>query len=275
MCEDRIIELVSEFSDEYLDEELKNLNIKLTRKLAGKVSFESDPAELWAGGIVYAVCQLNFIFEHEIKYYIGYYDVGYYFSTDTRKISLKARDIRRLLQLKLGDEEFSTEFVLSLHIPESDDDLKRIRQLSEVKRQILPRRPVDVDFLRNRELERLLDRISNDDDGEKHFDELYLLLRPVYFINLKGEEGDLRLRDGDGFRFVFFTSIKKCSEALEEFKDLKPELWAFINIKYYMDNENFRGIIINPGSDDIVLTRDMVANVYPYPEKIDYSRMFF
>ena len=166
--------------------------------------------------------------------------------------------------MKLGDKEFSTEFVLSLNIPESDGDLKRIRLLSEVKRQILPRRPVDVDFLRNRELERVLDKISNEKDGEKYFDELYPLLRGVYFINLKGKEGDM-----------FFTSMKKCSNVLAEFEDLEAELWAFFNIKYYINSENFRGIIINPGSDDVMLTKEMLANVYPYPEKIDYSRMFF
>ena len=81
--------------------------------------------------------------------------------------------------------------------------------------------------------------------------------------------------DGDGFKFVFFTSMKKCSNVLAEFEDLEAELWAFFNIKYYINSENFRGIIINPGSDDVMLTKEMLANVYPYPEKIDYSRMFF
>ena len=275
MCEDNIIELISEFSDEYLDGELKSLNIKLAHELSGKVSFSSDPPEIWAGGIIYAVGQLNFLFDYEIKPCIDRDYIGYYFSVDQRKISLKARDIRRLLGLKLGDKEFSTEFVLSLNIPESDGDLKRIRLLSEVKRQILPRRPVDVDFLRNRELERVLDKISNEKDGEKYFDELYSLLRGVYFINLKGKEGDMVQNDGDGFKFVFFTSMKKCSNVLAEFEDLEAELWAFFNIKYYINSENFRGIIINPGSDDVMLTKEMLANVYPYPEKIDYSRMFF
>lgn len=275
MCKDMVIEWISEFSDKYLDEELKNLNIKLAHKLSGKVSFSTDSAEIWAGGIIYVVGQLNFLFDYEIKHYIDRDFIPYYFSTDQRKISLKARDIRRLLKLKLGDEEFSTEAVLSLNIPESDNDLKRIRLLSEVKRQILPRRPVDEDFLRNRELERLFDRISNEKDGEKYFDEIYPILRWVYLITLKGEEDELVQNEGDGFKFLFFTSMKKCSTVLDEHEDLKPELWAFFNIKYYVNNEDFRGIIINPGSDDVMLTKEMLANVYPYPEKIDYTRMYY
>lgn len=275
MCKDMIIEWISEFSDKYLDEELKNLNIKLAHKLSGKVSFSTDSPEMWAGGIIYAVGQLNFLFDYEIKPYIDRDLIPYYFSADPRKISLKARDIRRLLKLKLGDEEFSTEAVLSLNIPENDNDLKRIRLLSEVKRQILPRPPVDEDFLRNRELERLFDRISNEKDGEKYFDEIYPILRWVYLITLKGEEDELVQNEGDGFKFLFFTSMKKCSTVLEEHEDLKPKLWAFFNIKYYINNEDFRGIILNPGSDDIMLTKEMVSKVYPYPEKIDYTRMYY
>lgn len=81
--------------------------------------------------------------------------------------------------------------------------------------------------------------------------------------------------EGDGFKFLFFTSMKKCSTVLDEHEDLKPELWAFFNIKYYVNNEDFRGIILNPGSDDIMLTKEMVSKVYPYPEKIDYTRMYY
>ena len=273
MCEDKIIDLITEFSDKYLDDELKSLNIKLAHKLSENVSFTTDEPELWAAGIIYAIGQLNFLFDWEIKPVIDRDEIPYYFLVESRKVSLKARDIRRLLNLKLGDKEFSTRIVLSLNIPERDDDLKRVRLLSEVKSQMRSRYPIDVDFLRNREMERLIDKISKENNVEKYLDELCSLLRPVYFIQLTKKQ----VIDDDcgDFRLLFFTSMNKCNEVFNDSQDLKPELWAFFNIKYYMNNENFKGIIINYGSDDILLTKEMLRNVYPEPDKIDYLHMFF
>lgn len=273
MCEDKIIDLITEFSDKYLDDELKSLNIKLAHKLSENVSFTTDEPELWAAGIIYAIGQLNFLFDWEIKPVIDRDEIPYYFLVESRKVSLKARDIRRLLNLKLGDKEFSTRIVLSLNIPERDDDLKRVRLLSEVKSQMRSRYPIDVDFLRNREMERLIDKISKENNVEKYLDELCSLLRPVYFIQLTKKQ--VIDNDCGDFRLLFFTSMNKCNEVFNDSQDLKPELWAFFNIKYYMNNENFKGIIINYGSDDILLTKEMLRNVYPEPDKIDYLHMFF
>ena len=49
--------------------------------------------------------------------------------------------------MKLGDEEFTTDLISTLDIPESDEDLKRIRTFKEVKSQITnrPDTPEDVD----------------------------------------------------------------------------------------------------------------------------------
>ena len=239
MCKDEIVTMISDFSTKYLDDEYKSLNIKLVGKLSDKVSFETDKPELWAGGIVYAVGQLNFLFDREIKPFILRDEISYYFGCDLRKISLKSRDIRRLLELKLGDEEFSTEFVSSLNIPPSDGDLKRIRLLNEVKHQILPRRPLDADYVKNSEVEKLIRRIG---DGEDCLEELYLLLRSVYFIQLHSENKSLMENTGDGgFRFLLFTSMDKSMEISDAYNGLEPELWAFYNIMDFIDGENFRG----------------------------------
>ena len=276
MCTEEVIDLITEFSDRYLDEEFKQLNIKLARRLSEKVSFSDDTPEIWAGSIIFAVCQLNFVFDGAYKIRLERLSVAYYFSTTQNKLTLKARDIRRLLKLKLGDKEFSTDFVLSLNIPESDKDLKRIRQLGEVKRQILPRRPLDdVDFLKNREFQRLLDKISREGETEENLNELYRLLRHGFFIQLKSGFDSFVIRDGDGFRFAFFTRIEKCEEILGGHSDLKPDLFAFFNMIYYLENEDLKGIVINPGSDDLSVSKDMLCRVYPDPDRVDYYKVFF
>ena len=276
MCTEEVIDLITEFSDMYLDEEFKRLNIKLARRLSEEVSFSDDTPEIWAGAIIFAVCQLNFVFDGAYKIRLERLRVAYYFSTTQNKLTLKARDIRRLLKLKLGDKEFSTDFVLSLNVPESDGDLKRIRQLGEVRRQILPRRPLDdVDFLKNSEFQRLLDKISREGETEENLNELYRLLRQGFFIQLKSGFDSFVIRDGDGFRFAFFTRMGKCEELLGEYNDLKPDLFAFFNMIYYLENEDLKGIVINPGSDDLSVSKDMLCRVYPDPDRVDYYNVFF
>ena len=129
--------MISEFSDEYLNNEYKSLNLKLLNKLIeNNVSFNRGRVENWACGIIFAIGQLNFLFERSIMPYVSHNRVCGYFETRKETAWIKSRDIRRLLNLKLGDEELSTEFTLSLNIPKSDEDLKRIRTFEEVKFQI-------------------------------------------------------------------------------------------------------------------------------------------
>ncbi len=277
MCADKIIDLITEFSDRYQDDEIKELNIKLARKLSDKVSFCDDKPELWAGGIIYAICQLNFLFDKVYVNPIHRLEVSYYFSILQQKLTLKARDIRRLLKLKLGDKEFSTEFISSLNIPEDDIDFKRIRIWNEVKHQLFPnRQSPDVNLIKNSELERLFDKILKDGESEENLNELYALLRPAFFIELKSGLNSLRVSKGDKFSFAFFTRLEKCQKIIDKFDDnLEPCLWAFFNLKYYINSENFDGIVFNPESDNIFVSKDKLRNVYPNHDKINYYNVFF
>jgi len=69
--QEKLIEMVKGFSDEYLDEEYKKLNIKLVEKLERKhdVPFKRGKLENWAGGIVYTIGQLNFLFDDSFHPY--------------------------------------------------------------------------------------------------------------------------------------------------------------------------------------------------------------
>lgn len=175
--QEQLIEMVSQFSDEYLDEEYKTLCIKLANKLMDNenISINRGKTENWACAIIYTIGQLNFLFEYPTRPYVDPDSLCAYFKSKRQTIVLKARDVRRALNLKLGDEEFSTEFVLSLNIPESDDDLKRIRQLDEIKFLISKKAPKDIGDLDNNELLELIRYNSRDE-------KLYFLLRQSYFI---------------------------------------------------------------------------------------------
>lgn len=276
MCDEEIIQMIGEFCDECLDDEFKDLSVRLAYRLADTegVSFDSDKAENWACGIIYAVGQLNFLFERVFEPYIDRDELCYYFSTKRTKINNKARDIRRLLDLKLGNEEFSTEFVLSLRIPESDEDLKRIRQFDEVKFQI-NRRPDGMENLNNEELEAAINRIRFGDGWQDDMDELYRMLRKAYFIYPQAVNGNLVIAaEGSKYRVPVFTGMDKCRSIRNEF-GFKLKLWPFVNILYLIRSEDFDGVVVNPDGDEFLITRDMISRVYPNPDKFDYWQIFF
>lgn len=271
---DELIEMISQFSDEYLNEEYKNLNIKLAHTLMAmpEVSLDRGKPENWACAIIYAVGQLNFLFDSPIKPYITQDFLCGYFNSRRSTITVKARDIRRLLNLKLGDEEFSTEFVLSLNIPESDDDLKRIRQLDEIKFLISQKRPEDVADVENNEL---LKVIQSCQDGKKDLEEVYFLLKTSYFIGFYSDFSILiHSEEDDKFIIPLFTSADECSALMGTFNVL-PRIFPFSSIIQYLGYEKFNGVIINPDADDFFVSREMIGEIYPNPKKIDYFHIFF
>lgn len=261
----QIIQKISEFSDTYLDDEFKALSIKLADRLAENITFKDKQIGDWAGGIVYAICQLNFLFDDIFKYYITREEICYYFSTTRTKMYAKSRDIRRLLNLKLGNEEFSCEFVLSLNIPEDDIDLKRIRLFDEVKRSFRQKRPDSPEMLKNKKLEELI---------KKNSDELYLLLMSSYVLIPHKDFMQLIIEKDDKYINPVFTSLEKCEFIKEEFDDVEFRVWPFFNIAEEMESKKFGGVLINYGSDNILLTRDMIDEIYPNRDKIDYYNVF-
>ena len=262
---DAINEMISEFCDKYMTDEVKDLCLKLSEKLPDDVILKGD-SESWACGVIFAICQLNFLFEKELYPHVDRAKLCCYFNKTQQKMTLKARDIRRMFELKLGDKEFSTEFVLTMDIPEREEDLNRIRMLSEVKNQILKRKP-DEDDLKNDEL---LEWFKT--HGE---DEVCYMLRNTYLIEVFFEDEDFSIYEDDGkFKQVAFTGLDKCSDIMEKYEDCDYFIWHFVSVTDYMDNENFSGVVINPGVDDIFISREMLFKVFKDYDKIDYWRIF-
>lgn len=126
---DELIKMVSDFSDDCLDEEFKKLNVNLVEKLSRKreVPFKRGKLEIWASGIVYAIGQLNFLFDDSFEPYSTPDEICNYFGAKKSSASNKARDIRKMLNLKIGDEEFSTQRILKSNV--RSGDLTQVKSL--------------------------------------------------------------------------------------------------------------------------------------------------
>lgn len=161
--------------------------------------------ENWACAIIYTVGQLNFLFDPAIKPCIANFILCTYFDANQHSMWYKSRDIRRLLKLKLSDEEFSTKYVLSLNIPESKDDLKRIRTLGEVRSKYRHRRPYEPFNIKNIKLVNIISGVIELD--EKEFkEESYSLIQSSYFVT--GINRFYSKKDNK-IQILLFTSAEK------------------------------------------------------------------
>jgi len=108
-----LIRLTTKFCEKYLDEEYEKLCKKVILKMARKrsVPFLSGRIEIWAGAIIYALGQINFLFDGKLKPYITRDIISDYFCTSKSTISQKAKIIRDIFNMRYWDEKFSTSLI--------------------------------------------------------------------------------------------------------------------------------------------------------------------
>jgi len=108
---DTLIEMTDGFADRYLDEDYKMLCRKLIDKMSRKrqVPFLSGRLEIWAAAVVYALGQINFLFDKSFEPCVSATDLCNYFGTSQSTTSQKAKIIRDMFKMRYFDEEFSTE----------------------------------------------------------------------------------------------------------------------------------------------------------------------
>ena len=109
--EKEIIKMVSEYCDDELNEEYKNLAIALVEKMGRKheVPFKRGKLEIGASAVIYALGQINFLFDKSFEPHKTADDICNYFNTKKSTVSQKAKVIRDMFNMYHGDEEFSTE----------------------------------------------------------------------------------------------------------------------------------------------------------------------
>lgn len=257
--QEKLIEMVKGFSDEYLDEEFKDLNIRLVEKLGRKrdVPFRRGKLENWAGGIVYTIGQLNFLFDDSFEPYATPDDISDYFGIKKRTAANKARDIRKLLNLKLGNEEFSTQLVRESDVSRMGDNFNQVKTLSGARTHSRLRMIGDMMKIvnsqnPNEDLEEFIDNIHNADEDDLPI--LYELLRYSTYIVPYHDKNPVVISDEDGVTAVAaFTSMQ--NYGLDE--DFKIKRMNFLDLALLLDDD-LNGIVLNPFSQPLFLTRDMI-----------------
>lgn len=107
----QLLELTGEFCDQYLDDDYKQLCEKMILKMKRKrqVPFLGGRINTWAASIIYALGQINFLFDRSFAPYVSTDEIANYFGLSKSTISQKAKQIRDMFDISYWDPEFSTE----------------------------------------------------------------------------------------------------------------------------------------------------------------------
>ncbi len=114
--QEQLIQMVSSFCDEKLDDEYKLLSIRLVEKMGRKhdVPFKRGKLEIWASAVIYALGQINFLFDKDFEPYVAPDEICDYFETKKSTVSNKAKKIREMFSLNHFDKEFSTADLMTI-----------------------------------------------------------------------------------------------------------------------------------------------------------------
>jgi hypothetical protein len=106
----QILDLISGFCTQKLDDEYLELSDKLLSKLGRKrdVPFMTGKVEIWAAAVVHALGTINFLFDKSFEPYATVDDINVFFGTNKSSTGQKSKIIRDLLNLGYFDREFST-----------------------------------------------------------------------------------------------------------------------------------------------------------------------
>jgi hypothetical protein len=107
----QLISLTAEFCEQHLGDEYEQLCEKLIRKMSRKrnVPYLSGRIEVWAAGVIYALGQINFLFDRSFEPYATHDDICNHFGTNKSTTSQKAKLIRDMFKMRYGNDEFLTE----------------------------------------------------------------------------------------------------------------------------------------------------------------------
>ncbi len=109
----QLLELTGEFCDQHLDDDYKQLCEKVVLKMKRKrqVPFLRGRVNTWAASIIYALGQINFLFDRASEPYISADDIANHFGLSKSTIGQKAKKIRDMFNMGYFDSEFSTRDV--------------------------------------------------------------------------------------------------------------------------------------------------------------------
>jgi hypothetical protein len=105
---ERVIALTDKVCADLLDEEYAGLARQVVAKLARKrpSPLQSGRAATWAGGVVWALGQVNFLFDRSTEPHVTHDDLAGAFGLSKSTLSQKAKQIRDLLKMSWATPEF-------------------------------------------------------------------------------------------------------------------------------------------------------------------------
>lgn len=135
---ERLLQLVKEFCQQYLDEDYEQLSCKMVEKLGRKrtVPFMRGKLEIWAAGIIHAIGTVNFLFDKSFEPYVSVHEICEYFGTAQSITSQKSNSIRDMFKMGYFGGEFATQ---------RSEQSNPFNQLVSINGLIVP-----VDFLKDK-----------------------------------------------------------------------------------------------------------------------------
>jgi hypothetical protein len=105
---EQVIALTDAVCADLLDAEYAGLARHVVAKLARKrpSPLQSGRATTWAGGVIWALGQVNFLFDRSSEPYVTHDDLADAFGLSKSTLSQKAKQVRDILQLTWGKPEF-------------------------------------------------------------------------------------------------------------------------------------------------------------------------
>jgi hypothetical protein len=105
---EQVIALTDAVCADLLDDEYSGLARHVVAKLARKrpPPLQSGRAVTWAGGVVYALGQVNFLFDRSSEPYVSHDDLTDAFGLSKSTLSQKAKQVRDMLKMSWRTPEF-------------------------------------------------------------------------------------------------------------------------------------------------------------------------
>lgn len=134
--QDELIEMVSGFCDDKLNDEFADLAVKLVEKMGRKhkVPFKRGRLDIWASAVIYCLAQVNMLFDKNSKYYISADTICGYFGTKKSTVSQKANKITSMFNLSQLDPEFTLQETSSANMDKFFDDVYYLFSMGFVKK---------------------------------------------------------------------------------------------------------------------------------------------
>ncbi len=109
----QLLQLTTDFSQQYLNKEYEAVIVKLIDKMARKrdVPFVTGKIEIWAAAVIHALGTINFLFDKASQPYVSVNDICEFFNTKQSTTSQKSKKIRDMFNMAYFDSEFSTKTV--------------------------------------------------------------------------------------------------------------------------------------------------------------------